>query len=206
MNFTYSTSTADETPTFGADQPSDVSVSDVAGLFDTGAATVTPRETIARQLELAVLELAPSAETSQIPISHVGRGRELPSAVPDAVEKNWVLLAKSKLSRKTYGRMLRLAQEAASPGQAALRPGSLHTFLSFWDKVRVFAPEPEVTLARNGNLVAEWHERWNRHLDVEFKEDGMVLYGLFIGRIVNEGRDAADALACRLIENERWLV
>ena len=206
MIFTYSTSTSDGAASFGADQPSDVSVSDVAGPFDTEAVTVTPRATIARQRELAALELAPSAETSQSPNSHVGKGRELPSAVPDAVENNWVLLAKSKLSRKTYGRILGLAQEAASPGRAALRPGSLRTFLSFWDTVSVVAPEPEVTLARNGNLVAEWHKRWNRHLDVEFKEDGMVLYGLFTGRIVNEGRDAADALACRLIENERWLV
>jgi hypothetical protein len=72
--------------------------------------------------------------------------------------------------------------------------------------VSVLAPEPEVTIARNGNLVAEWHRRWNRHLDVEFKEDGMVLYGLFIGTIVNEGRDTADSLARRLIESGRWLV
>ena len=206
MNLPYSTSTDDGTLSIDADQPSDVSVSDVAGSFDTEAVTVTPRATLARQRELAALELAPSAETSQSPISQVGGGRELPSAVPDAVENNWVLLARSKLSGKTYGRMLRLAQEAASPGRAALRPGSLRIFLSFWEKVKAFAPEPEVTLARNGNLVAEWHERWNRHLDVEFKEDGMVLYGLFTGRIVNEGRDAADALASRLIEKERWLV
>lgn len=206
MNFPYSTSTDDGTLSIDTDQPSDVSVSDVAGSFDTEAVTVTPQATIARQRELAALELAVSAETSQSPISHVGGGRGLPSAVPDAVENNWVLLARSKLSGKTYGRMLRLAQEAASPGRTALRPGSLRTFLLFWDTVSVLAPEPEVTLARNGNLVAEWHKRWNRHLDVEFKEDGMVLYGLFTGRIVSEGRDSADALARRLIENERWLV
>ncbi len=206
MNFTYSTATDDGTLSIDADQSSDVSVSDVAVSFDTEAVTVTQRATIARQRELAAFELAPSVKTSQSPISHVGGGRELPSAVPDAVENNWVLLAKSKLSRKTYGRILGLAQEAASPGRAALRPGSLRTFLSFWDAVSVLAPEPEVTLARNGNLVAEWHKRWNRHLDVELKEDGMVLYGLFTGKIVNEGRDTADALAYRLIENQRWLV
>lgn len=206
MNFTYSTTTDDGTPSIGADQPSDVSVSDAAGAFDTEVETATPRAIMARQRELAALELATTAETSQSPISHVGRGRELPSTIPDAVGNNWVLLAKSNLSRETYGRILHLAQEAASPGRVALRPGSLRTFLSFWDTVSILAPEPEVTLARNGNLVAEWHKRWNRHLDVEFKEDGMVLYGLFTGKIVNEGRDTVDSLACRLIENERWLV
>ncbi len=203
MKFTYSTSTDDGTFSIAADQPSDVGASDVVGTFDT---EVAPRAAIARQRELAAIELASSAETSQILKSDVGSGRELPSAVPDAVENNWVLLAKSKLSRKTYGRILRLAQEAESPGRAALRPGSLRTFLSFWDTVSVLASEPEVTLARNGNLVAEWHRRWNCHLDVEFKEDGMILYGLFTGRIVNEGRDAAGSLARRLIESGRWLV
>ncbi len=206
MNFTYSTSTGDGTPSIAADQPSDVSTSNVAGESDTEALIVAQRATIALQCELAALERASSAETSQSPTSLVGTGREIPSAVPDAVANNWVLLAKSITSGKTYGRILRLAQEAESPGQAALRPGSLRTFLSFWDTVSVLAPEPEVTIARNGNLVAEWHRRWNRHLDVEFKEDGMVLYGLFIGTIVNEGRDTADSLARRLIESGRWLV
>ncbi len=206
MNFTDSTSTGDGTPSIAADEPSDVSTSNVAGEFDTEALTVAQRAAIALQRKLAALERASSAETSQSPTSLLGTGRELRSAVPDAVANNWVLLAKSKTSGKTYGRILRLAQEAESPGRAALRPGSLRTFLSFWDTVSILAPEPEVTIARNGNLVAEWHKRWNCHLDVEFKEDGMILYGLFTGRIVNEGRDAADSLARRLIENERWLV
>ncbi len=203
MKFTDSTSTGDGTFSVAADQHSDVNASDVVSTFDT---EVAPRATIALQRELAAIELASSAETSQSLESDVGSGRELPSAVPYAVANNWVLLAKSKLSRKTYGRILRLAEEAESPGRAALRPGSLRTFLSFWDTVSGLDSEPEVTLARNGNLVAEWHRRWNCHLDVEFKEDGMVLYGLFTGRIVSEGRDSADALARRLIENERWLV
>lgn len=197
MKFTYSTSTADGTFSIAADQQPDVTTSDT---------DVAPRATTAVQRELAAIELASSAETSQSLKSDVGSVRELPSAVPYAVANNWVLLAKSKLSRKTYGRILRLAQEAESPGRAALRPGSLRTFLSFWDTVSVLASEPEVTLARNGNLVAEWHRTWNCHLDVEFKEDGMVLYGLFTGRIVSEGRDAVDALARRLSENGRWLV
>ena len=191
MKLPYSTSTDDGTFSFAADQPSDVSATDVVGKFDT---EVAPRATIALQRELAAIELASSAETSQT------------SAVPDAVANNWALLAKSKLSKKIYGRILRLAQEAESPEEVALRPGSLRTFLSFWDTVSVLASEPEITLAGNGNLVAEWHRRWNCHLDVEFKEDGMILYGLFTGRIVSEGRDVADALARRLIETRRWPV
>ncbi len=206
MIFTYSTSTDGGTPSIAADQPSDVSTSNVAGEFDTEALIVAQRATIALQRELAALERASSAETSQSPTSHVGTGRELPNAVPDAVENNWVLLAKSKTLTKIYGRILRLAQEAESPGRAALRPGSLRTFLSFWDVVSVLAPEPEFTISRNGSLVAEWHRSWNRHLDVEFKEHGMVLYGLFIGKTVSEGRDKADTLARRLIESGRWLV
>ena len=206
MRFAFSTSTGDETSSIAADRPSDVSVSGAMGAFDTETPAVAPQATIAFQRAMAELELTSSAETSQSPISYVGGGREPLRAVPDAVENNWALLAKSRLSGKTYGRILRLAEEAESPGRAALRPGSLRTFLSFWDKVSVLAPEPEVTLARNGNLVAEWHRRWNRHLDVEFKEDGMVLYGLFTGKIVSEGRDTADALARRLIEIGRWVV
>ena len=47
MNFTYSTSTDDERFSTGADQSYDVSVSHVAGSFDTKAVTVIPRATIA---------------------------------------------------------------------------------------------------------------------------------------------------------------
>ena len=158
MIFTYGTSTSDGTPSIGDDQPSDVSSSDVAGSFYTEAVTVTSRPTIPRQRDLAALEPAPSAETSQGLNLHVGSGRELPSTIPDNVENNWVLLAKSKLSGKIFGRILRLAQDAESPGRAALRTGSLRTFLSFWYRVSVLAPEPEVTLARNGNLVS-----WNQN-------------------------------------------
>ena len=206
MSFAFSTSACDEISSIAADRPSDVSTSDAVGAFDTEAPAVASRATIALQREMAAIELTSSAETSQSPISFVGGGRKPPSAVPDAVENNWVLLAKSKLSGIAYGRILRLAEEAESPGRAALRPGSLRTFLSFWDTVSVLAPEPEITLARNGNLVAEWHRRWNCHLDIEFKEDGMVLYGLFTGRIVSEGRDTADSLARRLVEIGRWVV
>ena len=209
MNFTYSTSTGDVAPSIAVDQPSDVSTSNVAVEFDTEALIVARRAPTALQSKLAELERASSAETSQSSTSLVGTGRELPSAVPDAMANNWVSLAKSKTSGKMgkiYGRILRLAQEAESPGRVALRTGSFRTFLSFWKTVGVLAPEPEVTIARNGNLIAEWHKRWNRHLDVEFKEDGMVLYGLFIGSIVSEGRESAASLARRLIENGRWLV
>ena len=204
MNFTYGTSTSDGTVSIADDRPSDVSTSGAAGVFDTEALAAASRATALLQRELAALQFGPPLETSQIPTSELGAGRELPNAVPDAVEINWVLLAKLKPSRKIYGRILHLAQEAGPSGRAALRPGSLRTFLTFWDEVRSLAPEPELTLARNGNLVAEWHKRWNCHLDVEFKEDGMVLYGLFTGRIVSEGRDKADVLAQRLIESGRW--
>ena len=204
MNFTYSTSTSDGTVSIAEDRPSDVSTSGAAGAFDTETLAADSRATAALQREVAAIQFGHPPETSQIPSSELGTGREPANAVPDAVANNWVLLAKSKPSRKIYGRILHLAQEAEPSGRAALRPGSLRTFLEFWDEVRSFAPEPELTLARNGNLVAEWHKRWNRHLDAEFKEDGMVLYGLFTGRIVSEGRDKADVLAWRLTENGRW--
>lgn len=201
-----STSTADATLSVAPDQPFDVSTSEMAGAFDLETSAVPMGAPIGLPRDARALEHTSSAETSQITSSHVGTGRKSPHAVPKALEDNWVLLARSNFSRKTYSGILRLAQEAESPGRAVLGPGSLRTFLLFWDMVRSLAPEPEVTLARNGNLVAEWHTSWNRHLDVEFKEDGMVLYGLFAGRIVNEGRDKASALAQRLIENGRWVV
>lgn len=125
---------------------------------------------------------------------------------PESIRQNWIGLAKSKLSQKTYGRILRLAIDAQNQGISPLKSGSLRTFLTFWEVVRDIAPEPDLTIARNGNIVAEWHKNWQRHLDIEFKEDGMVLYGLFIGKIVNEGRDVARVLAERLVESGPWSI
>lgn len=195
----------------GADQTSSVGVSPLSIDVDVGWSTPSQRAA-ARHMLLVHLQWSEqqssqrSDDVPQTPKVPRDNDRSPASdAVPQSMQENWPQLSASKLLPKTYARILRLAQDAtATPGSAGLRPESLRAFLAFWSAVRDVAPAPEITLARNGSLVAVWHRDSRRHIDVIFKPDGMVLYGIFIGRIVNEGRDTVEGLARILTAKIKW--
>ena len=127
--------------------------------------------------------------------------------VPDSLRSNWPLLAQSKLPRAAFERLLHLSQIAAArPEGSRMNSGSLRSFLSFWASVRKHqAPGPDLTISSAGNIVAEWHRSWTQHLDVEFRSDGWVLFGLFNGKEILQGREPVEALESRVLPAGKWV-
>jgi len=104
---------------------------------------------------------------------------------------DWLALQNSGLSEHARNRIERLVRKPdgwKGPGSSKLRSESLRHFLKFWGSIKSKAQEPFIALAPNGNLYAEWHTSWKRHLDVEFNDDGLVYFGLFKGREIIEGK------------------
>lgn len=116
---------------------------------------------------------------------------------------NWSRIALSGLSDQSFTMLKRLARNEdgwCGPGSVGLSASSVSNFLDFWSLIRISAVEPEFSLAPNGFLHVEWHENWKKHLDMAFRGDGRVIYGLFDGLNVHEGADYFQALALMLME------
>jgi hypothetical protein len=114
------------------------------------------------------------------------------TTLPTSLRVNWNSLAISGLSAGLIERLFRLAEKPdgwRGPGSKRLSPASLRNFLGFWASISENAVEPFITLAPNGNLYAEWHASWKRHLDIEFAGNDEVFYGLFHGAHPSEGKD-----------------
>jgi hypothetical protein len=133
------------------------------------------------------------------------------NVLPASLRENWFLLAKSKLSVPSYQRLLHLASKPDGwygSGSVRLSSKSLRNFLKFWALIQADNREPFISITRDGNLYAEWHKSWKRHLDIEFREDGRGFFGLFDGSEVWEGigelRDLARALRQRRVSPFRW--
>jgi hypothetical protein len=102
-------------------------------------------------------------------------GKETPStnALPEAIWSSWAEIARSNMSVRMYNDLVRLA---AAPdgwrgsGSMGLRIASLISFLKFWSLIRDEATEPELALAPDGSLHAEWFESPRKRLDIRFAE------------------------------------
>lgn len=140
------------------------------------------------------------------PFAEEGRISPALEALPDAVRDNWNRLAVSELTEQSYATITKLAHKGTGwrgAGSLPLSAGSLRAFLDFWQQIKEHAKEPELTMTPRGNLVAEWHKNWRRHLDIEFRAGGFALYGLFDGQSLHEGRDTISGLARFLMYRER---
>jgi len=114
--------------------------------------------------------------------------------VPDAIFQNWQALANAKLSEKSYLFLFHLARKSwgwRGAGSHPLRSGSLANFLAFWSKAREESVEPDFVLTPNGNLQAEWYKDNSHFVELEFQSDHQILFGLFDGKSVIEGREKA---------------
>ena len=90
-------------------------------------------------------------------------------AQPKAIQDNWHSLAKSGLTDATFSKIEKIATLQngwRGPGSSKLSPGSLRHFLQLWRMISGDAAEPFLSLTPDGNLYAEWHASWRRHLDV----------------------------------------
>ena len=119
------------------------------------------------------------------------------SVIPDAIRANWQALATSGLSERAYLYLLKLAKKEAGwrePGTRPLEGRSLGEFLKFWVNVRSDASEPEFSLLPNGNLQVEWYCDDRHFTELEFRSNGLVLFGFFDGSSEIEGLANLDEL------------
>ena len=145
---------------------------------------------------LSNIETAPTAE----------RGPLSSNAVPQSIRENWPQISASRLKSTIYSRITRLAYEAVrNPRSAELNAKSLRTFLTFLNAVQQLnPPTPQLTLTPNGHLVAVWHKDSSHYINAMFKPDGLALYRVVNGKVVNEGRDTIEGLASLLGRDNAW--
>jgi hypothetical protein len=111
--------------------------------------------------------------------------------LPETILNNWGSIVRGAMSVRMYGDLVRLAsfQDGwRGPGSRSLRAGSLNNFLRFWGLVRSYAKEPEIALAPDGSLHAEWFASERKRLDAKFSERDVV-FGLFANTVIVEGVD-----------------
>ena len=132
------------------------------------------------------------------------------NSLPDSILSSWSRIANANMSVRMYNDLVRVATRPAGwrgPGSLALRPASLRNFLDFWSIVRSSAKEPELALAPDGTLHAEWFKSDRRRLDARFL-DQKVVFGLFSGNGVLEGAEPRDTVAAILATHRsaplRW--
>jgi len=93
--------------------------------------------------------------------------------LPESIFESWGSINRVGMSVRMYGDLVRLASVRdgwRGPGSRALRAGSLKSFLDFWALVRSDAKEPEIALAPDGTIHAEWFASNRNRLDAKFSE------------------------------------
>lgn len=125
-------------------------------------------------------------------------------ALPDALSANWSKLTAANLTKSFRSRLLTLASDrlGTSPSEIrGLRPKSLSDFLDFWDDVKEHAVEPEITVSRDGSLVAEWFKSEKERLDIKFA-DRALLFGLLDKGAILEGAQGIDLVSKILLDHD----
>jgi hypothetical protein len=114
------------------------------------------------------------------------------SAVPHAIRMNWGLLSDPKLSKQFRSRLLTLAGATdgwRGEGSRAMSPSALTTLLTFLRSSLGHAVEPEIALTQEGGVLAQWFKSPKEYLDLTFRPDNSVYFGLFDRGTVYEGVD-----------------
>jgi hypothetical protein len=126
------------------------------------------------------------------------RPRQTPtSAAPRKIIDAWGAITQAGMSACMYAKLVRLASVPPGwrgPATRELRDSSLTQFLHFWSLVRADAAEPELALAPDGSIHAEWFKSPRQRLDVRFAENN-VRFGLFVTNNVLEGMDKLTTVA-----------
>jgi hypothetical protein len=123
------------------------------------------------------------------------------NTAPRTIVDNLGEIRHSGMSTDMYEKLVRLASLPAGwrgPGSQALRVSSLNQFLQFWSLVRQIAVEPELALAPDGSIHAEWFKSSRQRLDIRFAKSG-ARFGMFANNNILEGADRRlDAVADKL--------
>lgn len=118
-------------------------------------------------------------------------------ALPEIISANWGDIVNAGISLRMYGDLIRMAAVPSGwrgPGSLALRPISLRNFIAFWSAIRDVAKEPELTLAPDGSLHAEWFKSPRQRLDVRFSDQN-VFFGLLNHNSILEGAEHPNTVA-----------
>jgi hypothetical protein len=117
--------------------------------------------------------------------------------MPGAIEANLSrMVGVGGLSHSLFESLVRVAAAPATSNAAyqSLTTSSLADFLDFWTRVKTVATEPEVSVAPDGSLAAEWYKSGRQKLDARFV-DRKVIYGLFANTSIHEGADRVEVVA-----------
>ncbi len=124
-------------------------------------------------------------------------GKTSANSVPESILAVWTRIGSANISVRMYRDIVRLAMQPTGwrgPGSLALRSSSLKSFLEFWAAVRDEAAEPEVALAPDGSIHAEWFKSSRERLDVRFAEQKLV-FGLLTSNSILEGAENLNLVA-----------
>jgi hypothetical protein len=118
-------------------------------------------------------------------------------AAPRTIVAAWGAIRQARMSFEMYGKLVRLASVAPGwrgPGAQSMKVWSLNQFLHFWSLIRDDAVEPELALAPDGSIHAEWFKSARQRLDIRFA-DANVHFGMFTNNNVLEGADKLATVA-----------
>jgi hypothetical protein len=118
------------------------------------------------------------------------RSNERTNVIPDGVRANWVEYQRADLSDALKRRLMMLANLSygwRGPGSRPMSAASLRTFLAAWRRIPDVAKDPFMNIGPNGNIFLEWHSSWKRHLDIECRTDGVLMFGLLNPPTLLEG-------------------
>jgi hypothetical protein len=116
---------------------------------------------------------------------------------PPAIIAAWGGIRQARMSSEMYEKLLRLASVAPGwrgPGAQSMKVSSLNQFLHFWSLIRDDAVEPELALAPDGSIHAEWFKSIRQRLDIRFA-DANVRFGMFTNNNILEGADKLATVA-----------
>jgi hypothetical protein len=119
------------------------------------------------------------------------------AAAPPTIVAAWGAIRQARMSSEMYGKLVRLASIAPGwrgPGAQSMKVSSLNQFLHFWSLIRDDAVEPELALAPDGSIHAEWFKSLRQRLDIRFA-DSNVRFGMFTNNNILEGADKLSTVA-----------
>ena len=118
-------------------------------------------------------------------------------AAPPTIVAAWGAIRQARMSSEMYGKLVRLAFVAPGwrgPGAQSMKVSSLNQFFHFWSLIRNDAVEPELALAPDGSIHAEWFKSLRQRLDIRFA-DANVRFGMFTNNNILEGADKLATVA-----------
>lgn len=122
---------------------------------------------------------------------------------PLAIAANWSSLLEAEISKAQFARLVRLGSVPdgwRGAGSQSLRAKSVLDFLKFWSLIKDHALEPELALAPDGTLHAEWFKSPKQRLDARFV-DNKIVFGLFSSGTILEGAEDPGTVAFLLLQH-----